>query len=185
LRDGTGWQARVWRWGVVGACLAVISLIEGPKILAEVFTEFGNFYNLKGDYDRAIADYDEAIRLDPKVAAAFYNRAIAYKAKGDPDRVIADYNKAIRLDPKDADAFINRGVAYLFSESLAKAQADFKQASELAPKWAYPALWLDLAERRDNIPGHLAQAATQLDMKAWPAPVIRLFLPRTAARKIS
>jgi lipoprotein NlpI len=40
----------------------------------------------------------------------------------------------------------------------------------------YAALWLDIAERRNNIPSRLAQAAKQLDMMAWPAPVIRLFL---------
>jgi len=38
------------------------------------------------------------------------------------------------------------------------------------------ALWLDLSERRNNIPSHLADAAKQLDMTAWPAPVVRLFL---------
>ena len=45
--------------------------------------------------------------------------------------------------------------------SLAKAQADFKQTNDLNPKYAYAALWLDLAERRSNIPSHLAEAAKE------------------------
>jgi hypothetical protein len=46
---------------------------------------------------------------------------------------------------------------------------------ELGPKYAYTALWLDIAERRNNIASHLALAAKQLDMTTWPAPVVRLF----------
>jgi lipoprotein NlpI len=144
--------------------------------LAAAFNNRGNAYRAKKDYDRAIADYNEAIRLDPKYAEAFNNRGRAYRAKKDYDHAIADYDAAIRLDPKHASAYLNRGLAYLYGDLLAKAQADFKEASELDPKDAYAALWLDLTERRNNIPSHLAQAATPIDMKTWPAPVIRLFL---------
>ena len=63
-------------------------------------TTAATLYGDKGDYDRAIADYDEAIRLDPRYAVAYYNRGVAYCDKGDYDRAIADYNEAIRLDPK-------------------------------------------------------------------------------------
>ena len=44
----------------------------------------------KGDYDRAIADFDQAIQLKPDYADAYYNRGIAYHDKGDYDRAIAD-----------------------------------------------------------------------------------------------
>ena len=43
------------------------------------------------DHDQAIADYNEAIKLDPKNAAAFRKRGNAYYDKGDMDRAIADY----------------------------------------------------------------------------------------------
>jgi tetratricopeptide (TPR) repeat protein len=51
------------------------------------------------DYDRAIADLSEAIRLDPKRASAFYNRGVAYRAKGDLGHADADAAEAMRLDP--------------------------------------------------------------------------------------
>ena len=60
----------------------------------------GRAYAKKGDYDKAIADYTEAIRLDPKNAEAYCNRGHAYEEKGDYDKAIADCTEAIRLDPK-------------------------------------------------------------------------------------
>jgi lipoprotein NlpI len=92
------------------------------------------------------------------------------------EEAVAAYGEAISLNPKYFSAYFSRGRAYLYGGSLAKAQADFKQANELDPKHVYAALWLDLAERRNNLPSHLAQAAKQLDIKQWPAPVVRLFL---------
>jgi tetratricopeptide (TPR) repeat protein len=55
----------------------------------------GNAWRATGDNDRAIADYSEAIRLDPKYASAYNNRGTACRAKGDNDRAIADYSEAI------------------------------------------------------------------------------------------
>ena len=89
--------------------------------------------NAKGDLDRAIADYSEAIRLDPKSGHAYLNRGSAWGTKGDLDRAIADFDQAIRLDPKDAQAYYNRGIAWEKKRSLRKALADFKMHSQLAP----------------------------------------------------
>jgi lipoprotein NlpI len=59
---------------------------------------------------------------------------------------------------------------------LPKALADLNQASELSPKDVYLALWLDIANKRSNLPSRLPQAITQIDMTKWPAPLIRLYL---------
>ncbi|MGZ3361543.1 MAG: hypothetical protein ACXU84_19645 [Xanthobacteraceae bacterium] len=67
-------------------------------------------------------------------------------------------------------------MAYFQRGSLAESLADFDQAIELAPSGAYRALWRDIAARRSNLPSRLHQGTSQIDMTAWPAPVIRLFL---------
>ena len=96
---------------------------------------------------------------------------------GNNPAALEDFSKSIRLDPEDATAYFNRGVAYyILGAHNADAVADFKKAAELNPKDAYAAIWRDLAERRNNVPSHLAEAAKQLDMNVWPAPVIRHFL---------
>ena len=57
-------------------------------------------YGKKGDHDKAIADFTEAIRLNPNDAEAYYSRGCEYFEKGDHDRAIADFTEAIRLNPK-------------------------------------------------------------------------------------
>ncbi|HBE32507.1 MAG TPA: peptidase C14, partial [Cyanobacteria bacterium UBA11368] len=60
----------------------------------------GNAYYFKGEYDLAIEDLNEALKLNPNSAKAFYNRGVAYGNKGEYDRAIADFTAAINLNPK-------------------------------------------------------------------------------------
>src|SRR5262249_56598561 len=126
----------------------------------------------------ANADFDEAIRLEPKFASAYTDRGSAYRARGDNDHAIADFGEAIRLDPKSADAYYNRGLAYLYSGDFAKALADVSEASALDPLDAYKALWADIVAARNNAPSPLSQASARIDMTPWPAPIVRSFLGR-------
>jgi tetratricopeptide (TPR) repeat protein len=95
------------------ACTALIeSAARGgitPQDAASAHIARGNLYAVQGAVDRAIADYDHAIALDPTRAVAFFNRAGAVAASGDIDRALTDYNRAIELDPKDADPYVGRG----------------------------------------------------------------------------
>ncbi len=106
------------------------------QALAVRYYSRGVEYSKKGDNDRAIADYDQAIVLDSKYAAAFNNRGLAYANKGDHGRAIADYNQAIRFDPKSVHAFNNRGNSYKYKGDSDRAIADYNQAIILDPKFA-------------------------------------------------
>src|SRR5262244_419059 len=101
-------NAQAWKWCVneakespdlqISGCTTIIrSGRESNKNLAIAFNNRGNAYYDKKEHDRAIADYDQAIKLDPNYARAFYNRGISYDDKGLHDRAIEDYTHAIRL----------------------------------------------------------------------------------------
>ena len=54
----------------------------------------------RGDMDKAIADYTEAIRLKPDYAWAYHNRGMACRNKGDYARARADWEKVLRIGPQ-------------------------------------------------------------------------------------
>jgi tetratricopeptide (TPR) repeat protein len=120
----------------IEGCSAVIKAgREKGEKLAEAFNTRGIGYRLKGEYDRAIGDYNQAIRINAKFAAAYNNRAIAYDTKGDYDRAIADYEQAIKLKPS-AETYFNRGNAHLGKSHYDHAIDDYNQAIKLKPDFA-------------------------------------------------
>jgi lipoprotein NlpI len=144
----------------------------------------GDLYKGMGDFNRAMADMNDAIRLDANYAPAYFTRGRLSYMTGNNPAALEDFTKSIKFDDENATGYFNRGVAYyVVGGRAADAAADFKKASELNPKDAYAALWRDLAERRTNAPSHLPEAAKQLDMTVWPAPVIRHFLGETSAEQ--
>ena len=77
----------------------------------------GNAYNNRGyafllrrDPDKAISDYDRAIRIDPKYAKAHFFRGLAYEAKSEQDKAVADYTAAIRFDPTLCQSLLRPGL---------------------------------------------------------------------------
>ncbi len=92
----------------------------------------GTLYLKKGESDDAIADYNQAIRLDPKFAKAYTNRGVAHADKGELDKAIADYNQAIRFDPKFAKAYNN--LAWIFATHPDPQIRDGAQAVRLAER---------------------------------------------------
>jgi lipoprotein NlpI len=151
---------------------------------APAFLSRADAYRFKGDFDRAIADYDEALRLDPTLVGALNGRGLAYAGKGDEEHAVADYSEAIRLDSTNPSPFFNRGRLYIYSGATPLAISDFTKAAELEPRYAYAALWLDIAEARAKAPSTLSERTAKLDMARWPAPIVRMFLGRMTPAEV-
>ena len=81
----------------------------------------------KGEYDDAIAHYDEAIAIDSAFAVAYALRGDAYKNKGEFDYAIADFTKAIELNPKLVLAYNNRGRTFEMKGDKETAIADYRK----------------------------------------------------------
>jgi hypothetical protein len=107
-----------------------------------------NHYENK-EYDEAIADYTEAIRLDAKSPYRYVRRGNAYLAKGDYDNAIADYDLSIQLRPMTpsfSDLYNTRGLAYEQKGDNDKAIADFEIAVRLTPE-----SWVQYNIYRNNL----------------------------------
>jgi tetratricopeptide (TPR) repeat protein len=143
---------------IIAACSRLIYLAPGD---AHAYTNRGLIYLAKADYGDAIADFDQAIRLDPKFIWPYYDRALAYLAKADYDRAIADFDQAIRLDPKFYMAYNGRGGAYgTGKHDYERAIADLDMAIQLNPESA--AVYLNRARTYES-KGDLGRALADFD----------------------
>lgn len=110
------------------------TIVAGEPTIAEVIDPntvriqtFDEPLELKRyDLAEAIADFDQALELDPEMAAAFHGRGLAHNLQGlryrglvlfdyEPDELelaLRDYDQAISLDPELADAYHDRGTVY-------------------------------------------------------------------------
>ena len=88
----------------------------------------GNAHYDRNDWDLAIADFDKAIKLNPRLADAYCVRGQSYMEKHDYDRAIRDLDKAISLDSDNGLFFGARGTAYHWKKEYSRAVADYNQA---------------------------------------------------------
>ena len=86
------------------------------------------------DAEHALADCDEAIRLDPKDVLARRIRGATRAVGQEYGKALADFTEVIRLTPQDPDAYRDRGTARMSSQDVEGALADFNQAIQLDPK---------------------------------------------------
>ena len=103
----------------------------------------GNDKAHKKDYDGAIADFTEAIKLgkdlpDQLRAGPYVNRGMAYADKGDLDAGLADLDKAIKLWPNNVYAYQDRGLIHRKRNELDNALTDFNKAIKLNSKFPAP-----------------------------------------------
>jgi tetratricopeptide (TPR) repeat protein len=118
----------------ISGCTTLIqSGKEKRTDLAGDFFNRGSAYDFAGDPDRAIPDYDQAIKLAPKNADAYYRRGAIYWLKADYDRAIADFTRAIKVNPKQVLYFSYRGYAHYAKGRFDLAIRDYDQAIELQP----------------------------------------------------
>ena len=150
----------------IDLCNQAIQSKPGTSYLSSAFMMRGNAYAAKGDWDRALRDYDEAIKTEPANADAWVNRGNIYARKRQRDKSMRDYNEALRLNPKLPQAYCNRALNYLDLGQADKALSDLNEAIRLNPKFAEAysrrALVLLRLKRKDDA---LADAETAVTLR--------------------
>lgn len=90
----------------------------------------------KADHDSAIADFTEAIKLDPRYASAYYNRSLAYEAKGERKRAKADYYQALTLNSKiESPIYFSLARSYHEKSEYDKAITEYTRVIEIEPEF--------------------------------------------------
>jgi tetratricopeptide (TPR) repeat protein len=117
----------------IKGCTEIIVRGHKEAELAIAYLNRGISYQLKGENDRAIADFNKAIELNPGYSDAYIRRAFSYENNGDLDRAIAEYSKAIAVDPNHPGAYYDRGHDYEKKDDKDRAIADFRKALSIDP----------------------------------------------------
>jgi tetratricopeptide (TPR) repeat protein len=119
---------------VIVSCSAIIARPSMDKEeLATAFKNRGNAYDDKGEYDRALEDYDRAVTINPLDADAFNSRGTTYIALARYERAISDFDEAIRLNSASPLILSNRCFARGVLGQLEQGLADCGEALRLKP----------------------------------------------------
>lgn len=123
----------------IRACTWIIRNGKPSELVsvAQAHSNRGYAYAEKGQFDRAIQDYNKAIKGDPKDDNAYNYRGVAYMKKKQYARAVTDYNKAIRLERKNFYAYHNRALAYLKWGKAKDALRSANKAIKLNPEQAF------------------------------------------------
>ena len=93
----------------------------------------GNAYFSRGFFDKAIREYETAVRIQPKYDMAYYNLGNAYAEQGLNDKAIENYNKVIALNPLHYQTYANRGVTFVSMGQFDMAIKDFNAVIAIHP----------------------------------------------------
>jgi tetratricopeptide (TPR) repeat protein len=122
----------------ISGCTAVIQSGKFTgKNLSLAFVLRGKAHRADGNADKALADFDRAIKLDSKNVGAWVERCSS-NIRNDPGRAIQDCTSAIKLDSKNASAWAYRGDAFSGKFDYDSAIKDYNEAIKLSPDWMWP-----------------------------------------------
>jgi tetratricopeptide (TPR) repeat protein len=103
---------------------------------ADDFLIKGNEKASNKDYRVAMADYTQALKINPNDAKAYINRGNARDELGDKQGAITDYTQALKINPNYADAYYNRGIVRSELGDKQGAITDYTQALKINPNYA-------------------------------------------------
>jgi tetratricopeptide (TPR) repeat protein len=117
-------QIGIWKNSIVFWSYVIEK--EPEKVLL-AYLNRGVAFEKTGQINRAIADYDKAIAIDPLYFEAYNNRGVLYGQAGMFDKATEYFNKSISMNPDFEEAYVNRGIAYALSGRDDRALEDFNK----------------------------------------------------------
>jgi tetratricopeptide (TPR) repeat protein len=114
-----------------GQTAACTQILQSNPSDTSALANRGVGFRITGEYDRAIADFSAAVRLDPRGAGLYVERGLAYEAKGEHLLAITDFNEAIGRNPALVQAHFGRAMAYEATGQIEPSAADLGNAMRL------------------------------------------------------
>jgi len=102
-----------------------------PETQATAHNNRGIAYAQTSRNDEALADFDAALRLNPRYQNAYVNRGDIHHWRGQYEKAIAEYDAAIKLRGRDEVAYYDRGNSYAALGKHLQAIADYDAALRL------------------------------------------------------
>lgn len=81
-----------------------------------------------GDYERAVQECRESLRIDSTNAHAHYNLGYAYQRQGRLDQALAEYDLALQTNPNWARVLNNMGLVHYYKSEFSAAIERYQQA---------------------------------------------------------
>jgi lipoprotein NlpI len=164
------------------------AIVTGFKLdshLAAARFSRGVSWKLLGDFDRAAADYGQALAINPRFSPVHEELGVLASFGHDFDAAIGHLNRAIRLSPRNASHYKTRGLAYFNRGSFAAAETDLRYAVNIADD-PYALLFWYLASLKigRDAAGELSSRVRRLCGRQWPFPIVVLYLGMTGDRDV-
>ncbi len=128
---------------VLSLCSKILPTLSDSRQRALVLTYRAAAYRHLGQLEKAKADDEAALSLNPRTPFAHAGLAGVHDERREIDQSIAEYSAEIALNPKYLPAYANRGHWYRKRREFDKAVADFNTAVRLYPN--DPAAFVELA----------------------------------------
>lgn len=118
---------------LLGSVVLLCLFLIGCKDKSDDYYTQGSAHYQKQDYDQALLDFTEALKIDPKHTKAYLDRGHIYFIKGDYQHAIDDFSKAIEIAPLNAQLWLSRGSAYAALNQFHSAISDYSRGIEISP----------------------------------------------------
>ena len=119
-------------------------IIKTNPLCWMAYNNRGRLLEKNGEYDSALADYEQAITVNPNCQdgkgnyscmRSYNNRGVSFQYLGNFEAAIIDFNRALEINPSFMKAYLNRGAVYFQQQEFDKALDDFSEAIKSSPHY--------------------------------------------------
>ena len=159
-----------FRWIVLLSVLLMLGVGVNTEVWGDEASDAydkGIQFLSEGRQRDAIATFDKAIQLNPRLAEAYHGRGMAYNETGRNEQALKDYDAALALNPQYTEAYFNRGNVYSDLGQYERALKDYNEAIRLDPSHSGAIFNRSLAYMFLRRAETAADARSYVKLKGW------------------